>query len=107
MDDAKKLSKKLYQEKHYQEHKDEYIARSKARRIEFQNFVNALKENKPCMDCGNIFPPVCMDFDHRDPTDKVDNIARLVVRGNKAKLLEEIEKCDLVCANCHRKRTFL
>lgn len=46
-----------------------------------------------------------MDFDHRPGTEKVRNVAAM--RGCSLKrLLEEIKKCDLVCANCHRLRTF-
>lgn len=60
----------------------------------------------PCMDCGIKYPPFVMDFDHRDPTQKVDGLARLVRSGSMRKMLAEVEKCDVVCSNCHRIRTF-
>jgi len=65
--------------------------------------VNTLKD-KPCVDCGHTFPPECLDFDHRDSTQKSFTISKL----NKisfANLLQEIAKCDLICSNCHRTRT--
>lgn len=62
-----------------------------------------LKE-KPCTDCGELFPPFCMDFDHVRGT-KVASISRLLSDNKFDKVLEEIEKCELVCANCHRIRT--
>jgi hypothetical protein len=58
----------------------------------------------PCLDCNECFPPECMDFDHRDPKTKRMNIAALI--GCRLdKILAEIAKCDLICANCHRIRT--
>lgn len=66
--------------------------------------VQDLKK-KSCMDCGNSFPPVCMDFDHRNPAEKIDQISELIARVSLKRLLEEIAKCDLICANCHRIRT--
>lgn len=57
------------------------------------------------MDCGKRFPTVCMDFDHRDPSTKKHNVSRMTVRGSERLLLDEIAKCDLVCANCHRVRS--
>lgn len=62
--------------------------------------------NKPCMDCGGTFPLVAMDFDHvRGP--KVDNVSRLARDGcGVDKLLREIAKCEVVCSNCHRVRTY-
>ena len=44
-----------------------------------------------------------MDYDHRPGTKKKFNVS--VIRKGKAEILKEIEKCDLVCANCHRIRT--
>lgn len=46
-----------------------------------------------------------MDFDHLDRKQKMANVAYLVKHGCSAKLLEEIKKCDVICANCHRIRT--
>ena len=48
-----------------------------------------------------------MELDHRDDTIKEAAVADLVSKGcTDARLLEEIEKCDVVCANCHRMRTY-
>lgn len=65
--------------------------------------IDALKAS-PCLDCGERFPPECMDFDHRDPKTKLMDIARMTGR-RLATILAEIAKCDLICANCHRIRT--
>lgn len=80
-----------------------YQERNRARRREW---LNALKSG-PCADCGQTFPPVCMDFDHLGD-DKTQIVSRLVyANASKATVLAEIAKCDLVCSNCHRIRTFL
>lgn len=77
--------------------------RAKIRRKN-KDFVNTLKLDQPCMDCGNKFPPVCMDFDHVRG-EKVSDIS-LIVNRSLNTILEEIAKCDLVCSNCHRIRTY-
>ncbi len=59
---------------------------------------------KPCADCGGEFPPECMDFDHRPGEEKLFSVGVFRRIGLK-KLLAEIAKCDVVCANCHRLRT--
>lgn len=56
----------------------------------------------PCMDCGNKFPPECMDFDHLG--NKYKTIGQLRSHAWET-VLKEIEKCDLICSNCHRIRT--
>jgi len=58
------------------------------------------------MDCGGDFPSCVMDFDHRDPTAKKYNVSQMLYRFSWKKIQDEIEKCDLVCANCHRIRTW-
>jgi hypothetical protein len=47
-----------------------------------------------------------MDFDHRDPTAKAYAVARMIGRAGTARILEEVAKCDIVCTNCHRVRTY-
>lgn len=58
----------------------------------------------PCADCKRKFPPVCMDFDHRENEVKLFNISSSCHRA-KNFILAEIAKCDVVCACCHRIRT--
>jgi hypothetical protein len=72
------------------------------RRQRLMAFIKA----HPCHDCGREFPGVCMDFDHRDPETKAGSVSKMAVRAKIPALLAEIAKCDLVCANCHRLRTW-
>ncbi len=62
---------------------------------------NRLK-SRPCADCGRSYNPWVMDFDHRNPSEKLGNIAHLY---HEKRILEEVAKCDVVCSNCHRERT--
>lgn len=61
----------------------------------------------PCMDCGKTFEPHVMDFDHRDRSTKLFNVAGRRFLRPRVTVAEEVAKCDIVCANCHRMRTFL
>ena len=72
-----------------------------------QSFINTIKD-LPCQDCGVKFPPECMDFDHRDPELKSFQVSLSAVGSSSERmhrLMLEVSKCDLVCANCHRIRT--
>lgn len=81
-------------------HKD-YIRRKKE---DLREMVDELK-SVPCADCGQSFPPYCMDFDHLE--NKEYEVACLVGSGfSKKRILEEVAKCEVVCAVCHRMRTF-
>ncbi len=64
------------------------------------------QKRKPCADCGVEYPYYVMDFDHRDPNEKSFTIATYGYRVSEVKLLAELAKCDVVCANCHRERSF-
>ncbi len=77
---------------------------SKNAKLKRLNFVQSLKAAS-CKDCKGAFPPECMEFDHRDPADKLFTISTFGRRVGQATLEEEIAKCDVVCANCHRIRT--
>lgn len=59
----------------------------------------------PCMDCGQCFIPWAMEFDHRPGEKKLFAISEKSGQSI-TKLQAEIAKCDLVCANCHRVRSW-
>jgi hypothetical protein len=59
----------------------------------------------PCADCGGRFSPCSMDFDLRDPREKISGVPALIGRAGDGRILAEVAKCDIVCANCHRTRT--
>jgi hypothetical protein len=69
-------------------------------------WFRGLKEGRPCSDCGGVFHPVAMQWDHPPGVEKIADVAFLY-RGSRARVLREIEKCELVCANCHAIRTFM
>ena len=63
------------------------------------------KAGKSCMDCGGYFPPCAMEWDH--VLDRGPKLFELAAGDHSlAKVQAEIAKCDLVCANCHRVRTW-
>lgn len=63
-------------------------------------------KTEPCTDCGAFFHPVCMDFDHLF-ANKVKNISAMIGGGyTRREVLAEMAKCELVCAVCHRWRTY-
>src|SRR4029077_5814228 len=77
--------------------------RDRQRRIETRKTVDKLKD-LPCADCKQRFPAVAMDFDHIGS--KTKPIAMMVAQSYKLDLiLEEIKRCEVVCACCHRVRT--
>lgn len=55
-----------------------------------------------CERCGNEYPPVVFDFHHRDPSEKRFSIGSAMGNRSWDELMEEVAKCDLLCANCHR-----
>ena len=91
--------------KHYYANKQQYRDRNARQREEMKEWVAEVKD-VPCMDCGVKYPSYVMDFDHRDPSEKVEEVGKAISRGSWRKLKEEVAKCDVVCANCHRERTY-
>ena len=91
--------------RHYQQNKDKIKARSyernKIQRVRNREFVISIKEISECIDCGESNPLV-LDFDHV----KGDKILAISDMSNKAycidKISEEMDKCEVRCANCHR-----
>ena len=104
-----KTCRSIYIKNHYEQNKAKIIARSKISNIKIRKELTKFyieSKNKPCIDCGSEYPHYCMDFDHMPGFIKKDDVANLIRNGSKRLLEEEIAKCELVCAICHRKRTW-
>jgi len=78
--------------------------KQKARKLRIE-YIKKIKE-VPCKDCGIQYPSYVMDFDHFEENSKTETVNRLAgTRAGWKRLKQEIEKCHIVCANCHRIRT--
>jgi hypothetical protein len=97
-----------YRRAHYLANRDNYIRREVARmagyRDENRGLLLAYLLAHPCVDCG-VRDLVILDFDHRDPSGKRKEVGRLAATKPWRQVQAEIEKCDVRCANCHRRRT--
>ncbi len=58
-----------------------------------------------CFDCSNSFPDCVFDFHHRDPALKITTIGKIITHSWE-KIKVELDKCDLLCSNCHRIRHY-
>jgi hypothetical protein len=95
---------KLYQFEHYHNNKQQYFERNARYRKQISSLIKSLKE-KPCADCRQEYPTWVMDFDHRENEVKYKDVSKLTGNSSRGIVLQEIAKCDVVCANCHRQRT--
>lgn len=68
--------------------------------------LHLYKEKNGCTDCRNKFPHYVLEFDHKPQFQKIDVVYRVLRNyGEKAAWLE-VAKCDVVCSNCHKVRTY-
>lgn len=100
---ARDLSKFYYQ-KNVDYYKTKSGIRRKVTQKQQQEYIRQYLLIHPCVDCGES-DIVCLDFDHVRG-EKANDIAHLIRSGGSwNKIIEEMGKCDVRCANCHRKRT--
>lgn len=79
-----------------QEQKERYTVNKK--------ISDALKASTPCKDCNKYWHPCQMQFDHL--LNKKYNISEMLSNHTWNTIEKEIQKCELVCANCHSLRTY-
>ena len=94
---------KTAQQRYYAKNRQKYLDYAKYWKRVRKMIIVAFKD-RPCEDCGVWYPPCVMDFDHVRGIKKF-NIGAGNNRASINGLLDEIVKCDVVCANCHRLRT--
>ena len=95
----------------YVRNREEIISRSKARNKEIiaRNivFVEEYLSTHPCVDCGED-DIVVLEFDHLGKEPKKATISQLKFNNYSIEtIIKEIEKCEVVCANCHRRRHYV
>jgi len=95
---------RIARRKHYENNREQYYRNNEIKKDRMRVYLKSIKD-VPCNDCNIKYPSYVMDFDHRDQKQKLGSINSRIMRGSWKKLQEEIKKCDVVCANCHRVRT--
>jgi hypothetical protein len=94
---------KAYHYAHWERHMAQIRRRSKAVLEENKRRMVAYLLAHPCVDCSEA-DIVVLEFDHL--RDKTASVSALMLQGHEwARVLAEIAKCEVVCANCHRRRT--
>lgn len=100
--------RRAYGRAHYALNREYYLEKAaRAREIlrshTFEQLIAYLRAH-PCVDCGETDVRV-LHFDHVDPSTKEALVSRLVRSNSWERVLEEISRCAVRCANCHRRRT--
>ena len=98
---VRKRKNAAYSAAHYQKNKAATIRRTKAVKAREKEEWFAFKSRLSCTKCG-FNHIAALDFHHEDPTTKEGNVHRFVSNGQFARAYEEIKKCIVLCANCHR-----
>jgi hypothetical protein len=104
--EARAAYHKQYMKEWYAKNSKQHQVYVSKRNKKYQYELDALKMH-PCMDCGFVPQiPQQMDWDHISgiKIDNVSNLRKLCV--GRERMLEEMAKCELVCSNCHRFRTW-
>lgn len=96
---------KTYSKLHYSSNKESYISKAKRNKTVYsarnQQYIDEYKRNKGCYFCQES-EPACLDFHHL--RDKIADVAYLLHQAATIERIQtEIDKCEVLCANCHRK----
>lgn len=104
---AAKESNSKSSKRYYNKNKPAQLIRNKTKKHQIRDYIQKYKELRGCMDCGVKYPYYVLDLDHREPSEKKFTPSLLHKTNSWEKMIAELKKCDVVCANCHRKRTHL
>ena len=91
-----------YSQKYYRDNRDKVRAKNHAKRLKIKEWFQGIKGTLKCSLCSESHS-ACLDFHHREDN-KEHGISYLVnTICDKKKILAEMQKCDVLCSNCHRK----
>lgn len=93
-----------YRREWYYRNKTHARQKVKERQKEIKDWLSEYKSKLKCNRCDESFF-YCLEFHHMDPSLKEGSISEM--KGySKKKILEEINKCEVLCSNCHRKEHY-
>lgn len=99
-----KEKQKQAQKKHYLENKNKYLESRKNNRNKRNVWFSNFKSTLICESC-NFDNVLCLDFHHKDLKNKEFGISEAVKLGySEDRIINEIYKCEVLCANCHAKK---
>jgi hypothetical protein len=101
-----KPCRRRYDAEYHRRRRELRVAQARERRADQIEWFRALKENRPCAECGGVFHHAAMHWDHQPGFEKLSEVSSMVHRTSRSRILAEIAKCELVCANCHAVRSF-
>ncbi|MBU6500493.1 MAG: hypothetical protein KGI72_01535 [Patescibacteria group bacterium] len=82
-------------------------AAQKRHRLKVRAKLFSFLSTKKCIDCGEK-DPIVLEFDHRDQKNKFKIVGKMLSGHYSWESIErEINKCDIRCANCHRRKTYI
>jgi hypothetical protein len=93
------------QRAYYDRNKGRVKQVARDRRNLVRKLLQEYKQQRGCMDCKIMYPYWVLQFDHRPGEEKLGTIATMHTTHSFAEVEAELEKCDVVCANCHADRT--
>jgi len=99
--------KRKWNKEYYSKHKKNEIERVKNRKERIRSWFKKYKQNLKCSKCGEDHV-ACLEFHHPNEKNKFFSILTAIERRgfSKERILSEIKKCTVLCANCHRKLHF-
>jgi hypothetical protein len=100
---------RAYIRNHYARNKKYYLLKAQLRNARIKNetinYIGLYLTTHNCVDCGEK-DILVLEFDHKDRNSKVGDINTIIkTYGSLKKVKDEISKCDIRCANCHRRKT--
>lgn len=104
-EELKRKKHKEYSRKHYEENRKKTLQRTKAKKAAERAKWYEFKSTLRCAHCG-FFHMGALDFHHIDPKTKEGSVHNYISGGQFAKAYEELKKCIVLCANCHRIHHF-
>lgn len=99
------IKQKEAQHRSYLKNKDKVYIRARRDLSKKKEYLRQVKNN-PCVDCTIKYPYYVMDLDHREGEEKDRKVSSMLKSAGWKRFLDECKKCDLVCSNCHRIRTY-